>query len=151
MVLTSCSMAEALALASGLATLLSLVTVIADTSSKFVRNVCKASEEIQSYFSELAALKKVLVELDGIIHKPKYEALLVQRGYRTFTCDGVSECRQELELHQEKLQKATSGSIAHVTWNRLRWPFTTAETQKLVDKFHRYQGIFHASLSIQGL
>ena len=145
-------MAEALALASGVASLLSLVVGVTNTSHKFVQNVRHASEEIQSYVMELTNLEKVLRELDNLVNNPKYKVLWAQHGYFLFTDSGVNECRHMLEALQEKLQKVVPGkSKAHKLLNHLRWPFTAVELQRVVDRLHRIQGTFHASLSIQGL
>ena len=145
-------MAEALALASGVASLLSLVVGVTNTSHKFFQNVRHASEEVQSYFLELANLEQVLRELENLVNNSKYKVLWAQHGYFHFTDSGVSECRQMLEALQQKLQKVVPGkSKAHKILNHLRWPFTAGEIQKVVDRLHRIQGTFHASLSIQGL
>ena len=145
-------MAEALALASGVASLLSLVVGVTNTSHEFIQNVRHASGEIQSYFMELTNLEKVLKELDNLVNNPKYKVLWAQHGYFLFTDSGVNECRQLLEALQEKLQKVMPGkSKAHKLLKHLRWPFTAGELQKVIDRLHRIQGTFHASLSIQGL
>ncbi|KAL8699652.1 MAG: hypothetical protein Q9201_005881 [Fulgogasparrea decipioides] len=132
-------MAEALALASGVASLLSLVIGITNTSHKYIRNVRQASGDIQAYFSELSALEKVIIELDRLANTTKYPALWAQRGYFTFTSNAVDECRQMLRLlHENLLHKMTGKVQARATLAYLRWPFTMTETQKLVDKLHRY-------------
>ena len=141
-------MAEALALSSGIASLLTLVNSVTKASCGYVHNVRKASEHIQAFLSELSALESVLVELNALARDSKYQRTWTQRGYLAFTIDGINKCRHELEEVYKKMEYGSKGQ--HV-WNRLRWPFTMGETRKLVDTFHRYQGTFHASLSIQAL
>lgn len=60
-------MAEALGLASSIAGLLSLTIETYRISAKYISGVRNASKLAKALLSELDALKKVLVDLDGLI------------------------------------------------------------------------------------
>jgi hypothetical protein len=60
-------MAEALGIASGIAGLLSLTIETYRISAKYISGVRNASKVVNDLLRELNALKKVLVDLDGLI------------------------------------------------------------------------------------
>jgi Fungal N-terminal domain of STAND proteins len=60
-------MAEALGLAAGIAGLLSLTIETYRISAKYINGVRNASKLVKDLLRELDALKKVLVDLDGLI------------------------------------------------------------------------------------
>ncbi|KAL8686847.1 MAG: hypothetical protein Q9218_006823 [Villophora microphyllina] len=144
-------MAEALAIASGIAALLSLVASITTTSHKYFHHVRQTPVEIRTYFSELSALNNILIELDRLVTTTKYLASWTQRGTLTNISNAIADCRQVLEDLRKKLAPRVIGtSKVRAVWNRLTWPLCMGETQKLVERLHRYQVIFLAPLSIQG-
>lgn len=144
-------MAEAIALASGIAALLTLVGELVDISLKYSRHVRQSSKDIKLYLSELSTLRKILVELDTLAHTPKYAALWAERGFSILTNNGINDCREELETHLKRLSETAGRRGANAAFNRLLWPFRMGETQKLVDTLHRHQSNFQASLSLHGL
>jgi hypothetical protein len=139
-------MAEALGVASGVAGLLSLTITVVDASYRYVSNVRNASKAVQAYFRELSTLKKVLVQLDEVVHNPEITDLLSAR--RSFlSTDGIDDCKSELERLHQKLKKRKADNA----FNRLTWPFAEEDTRKIVEVLHRYQNIFHMALSTDGL
>jgi len=61
------TMAEALGLASSIAGLLSITLETYRISAKYISGVRNASKHVTDLLRELDALKKVLVNLDGLI------------------------------------------------------------------------------------
>jgi hypothetical protein len=140
-------MAEAVALASGIAGLLSLAIEITKISHRYVSSFKGASKAVQSYFRELSALQGSLVQLQRIAEDPENEE---QTGFLRSTV-GVDECHKELDRIRQKLQKRTSDRAFPSTLNRLTWPFVEDETRRLVKTLHRYQALFSSALSADSL
>jgi hypothetical protein len=140
-------MAEAVALASGIAGLLSLAIEITKISHRYVSSFKGASKAVQSYFRELSALQGSLVQLQRIAEDPENEE---QTGFLRSTV-GVDECHKELDGIRQKLQKRTADRAFPSTLNRLTWPFVEDETCRLVKTLHRYQALFSSALSADSL
>jgi hypothetical protein len=140
-------MAEAVALASGIAGLLSLAIEIAKISHRYVSSFKGASKAVQSYFRELSALQGSLIQLQRIAEDPETEE---QTSFLRSTV-GVDECSKELDRIRQRLQKRTADTAFPSTLNRLTWPFMEDETRRLVKTLHRYQNLFSSALAADNL
>jgi hypothetical protein len=140
-------MAEAIALASGVAGLLSLAIQITTISHRYISGFKGASKAVQSLFRELSALQKVLIQLQDIAQNPEYEEFTVHLQASV----GIAECHQELDRIRQKLQKRKADGAVSASLNRLTWPFVEDETQRLVEVLYRYQVTFTSSLFLDTL
>ena len=96
-------------------------------------------------------MKKVLVELDEILQDPVNGVVLAGHGWFELTSAGIGECEEELKRFEKKLRTKVKGGRFHGAVDNLLWPFKEKETKEIVETLHRYRGIFHTSLSLNGL
>lgn len=141
-------MAEALALASGVAGLLSLTLEVYSTSSRYISRVQHASSAVLNVQRELKALKRILAELDWAVEEDEAESLLKSRPAALASIRDAEEYRETLRKLQVKLEKddARTGPLAKL--NAFKWPFTEERTQSILDVLRRHVAVFGQALSI---
>ena len=153
-------MAEAFGVGSGIVGVLSLTIQITQTVVQFGLDWKDAPKEVKSFMSELQSLKTVLSETNTNLLNPDFNnafkgqnpnsVLLSKLGSNaptaTDTSLSIESCKEELTELLAELKKRQD---AHrVGWQRLKGPFLAKNTQKAVDKLHRYCQLFNDMLLI---
>jgi hypothetical protein len=144
-------MAEAAALASGIAGLLSLTITVIDISCGYMSKVNEASKSISMCLEELRCLKNLLNELDELAHSPATMDLFRDRAPALISIVNVGQCQDEINKLRLRLEGKNKGSLLSKYWNRLRWPFAEEEIRGIVERLHGYRDMFHTALSADGL
>lgn len=139
-------MAEVLAIASGIAGLLSLTIEVSRISSTYVKGVKSASESAKGLLQELKVLKQVLFELDNLVAVDDEDIFPV--GPSRLRVQDFEECRKLLEkLRGDLLERLTGNSIS-VKLKALSWPFSEGRTQQMMANLHQHLAIFQNALNI---
>lgn len=144
-------MAEVLAVASGVAGLLSLTIEVYATSARYISAVKNASATINDVLRELKSLKSILTELDKAIEHTESEKGVQDRSSSILSIDNSEEYREVLERLRSKLLKQASQSGFSSKLKNFAWPFSEEKTQRMVEILRRHIGIFTQALTIDTL
>ena len=146
-------MSDPLSVSSGVASLLSLVITVVDTTYQYISSVRKAPAVVNSFFAELKQLQTVLMKFYDLTHDTDQSLLDNPTKKESFILCAMNmdACRADLEAVQRKFNKLTTGHGASKVLNRLIWPFIEDETLQLVEKLHRYGSVFHMALAADDL
>src|SRR5579862_241053 len=144
-------MAEVLALASGIAGLLSLTIEVYSISAKYIGCVKNASAAVNDVLRELKSLKTVLMELDKVTEHIESEKVFQERSSSLLSIDDSEEYREVLERLRVKMLKQASQTGFSAKMKNFAWPFSEERTQRMVDLLRRHVGIFSQALTIDTL
>ena len=144
-------MAEALAIASGIAGLLALTIEVYATSSKYVVGVRGAKAAIQEVLRELRELKIILSKLDSVFEYAADEELAKRKLLSTTAFENADEYLGILETLRQKLQSEAGGNSFSSKVKALKWPFSEEKTKWTVDILKRHVENFRAIMDIDAL
>lgn len=144
-------MAEALAVASGIAGLLSLTIEVYSVSSRYISCVKHASTAILDIQRELKVLKTILSELDKALEATETEELFKNRPSALSSIENTEEYREVLQRLQAKLLKESSTTGFTAKLKSFTWPFSEERTQGILEVLRRHVNAFGQALSIDSL
>ncbi|KAI9888557.1 MAG: hypothetical protein M1814_006827 [Vezdaea aestivalis] len=144
-------MAEAFAIVSGVAGLLTLTIEVYSTSARYISGVRGASTAAQDLLRELKALKKILSDLDDLLEYTEGEEVFRDRPSSLLSTEECDEYREVLERLQSKLQNRGVGGSFKAKLKTLAWPLTEEKTRRTVELLQRHVQIFQNALSIDTL
>jgi hypothetical protein len=143
-------MAEAIGLASSIISLVSLCLTVSQVSYDYISKTRHSSTTISRYLQEILALSSSLLKLQETLALPGVAAAvgtgagkddLLPRGL-------VEESTQELQAIKAKLERKLNGGAGGGRraalggkLDRLTWPFQEKETEEMVAKLSRWNGI----------
>jgi hypothetical protein len=137
---------EGLAIASGVAGLLSLTIEVCRISAKYINGIRGATEAVQALLRELKALEKALMNLDELVESIDDETIFGTRSSALLSVEDAREYREALErLRQKLLERLTSKSFA-AKMKTLTWPFSEETTRGIVGMLHNHLTIFQNAL-----
>jgi hypothetical protein len=141
-------MAEVLAVASGVAGLLSLTIEVYSVSSRYISCVKHASSTVLDVQRELKALKSILSELDKALEHGEAEKLFANRPSALSAIEDAEEYREALRKLQAKLMKESSKTGFSAKLKTFAWPFNEERTQSILAVLRRHVNVFGQALSI---
>lgn len=141
-------MAEVLAVASGIAGLLSLTIEVYSVSSRYISCVQQASRSILDIQRELKVLKTILSELDKALEATEADALFKERPSVLSSIENTEEYREVLQRLQAKLLKESAKTGITAKLKSFTWPFSEERTQGILDVLRRHVNAFGQALSI---
>ncbi|KAI9774836.1 MAG: hypothetical protein M1840_000052 [Geoglossum simile] len=141
-------MAEVLAIASGIAGLLSLTIEVYSISARYISCVKNASSAVGDVLRELKSLKTILTELDKVTEHMESEKVFQERSSSLLSVDDSEEYREVLERLRVKMLKQASQTGFSAKMKNFAWPFSEERTQCMVDLLRRHVGIFGQALTI---
>jgi hypothetical protein len=131
-------MAEAIGIASGIAGLIAASAKIIELSYKLVTDISSAHKTQKQFLPELSALNEVLLHSDEVLQRSGTTKLrsgdISQRV--------ISDCRRELDVLRDKLQKPTPSIF---------WPIKEKTLRKHVEDLQRFRSVFSHFISAQTL
>ena len=138
-------MAEPFSLAASIAGLISLGVEITQITRRYVHGVRRASKDVKEFLHELAALVKILRQLDHLLSRDRNgEANFDQTSVLFKTHDA---CRKELTAVRSKLLSRSRG---HNIIRALTWPLVKKDHQQTIATIHRCIQTFQFALTIDG-
>lgn len=144
-------MAEVLAVASGIAGLLSLTIEVYSVSSRYISCVRQASRSILDIQRELKVLKTILSELDKALEATDADELFKDRPSALSSLENTEEYKEVLQRLQAKLLKESSKTGFTAKLKSFTWPFNEERTQAILDVLRRHVNAFGQALSIDSL
>lgn len=144
-------MAEALALASGVAGLLALTIQVYATSSKYVTDVRSAKGTVQQLLRELRELKIVLTKLDSIFEYSADDETAKKRPMATTAFQDADDYVSILETLRKTLESEAGGNSFSSKVKALKWPFSVEKTKATINDLRRHVENFRAIMDVDAL
>ncbi len=135
-------MAEPFSIATGIASLISVITGITKVTCTYVYEARNASKKARELDQTLAALATVLEQLEILLKKETSGSLVFKQTSVLFL--NYNLCKATLEEIRSKLEAPFRHSVASLVW-----PFREREHQKTVADIHLLMQIFHYALDVE--
>ena len=145
-------MADPISVASSIAGLISLADVVFRLVFKYARSAINAKEEVKTLTDEIQTLAGALQSLRLLAGGLEAEGHSFDPTIRTFHLGTLSSTLSRLHQRVEKAYtKFESGSKMQQRLQQLKWPFSTGETQELLQDLQRHKSTISLALSADSL
>lgn len=140
---------DPLSIAASVAGLVSLSIEAGKIFGEYYMSAKNAPRAIQDIKTELESLSIILERLELLLRSEKI-------GCNSFSFDNSSVLTTALVSCETKIRETTSkleppkDSSASRMWERLKWPFSENEVEKLLKTLRRYIHTFQFSLTVEG-
>jgi hypothetical protein len=144
-------MAEALGIASAIASLVTIVGQIAKLSYGFLNDVRNASKLQKAYLQEVSALTDILLRFDQIFEvADSYNYLTIRPS--SISVNILNNCQDDLKSLKEKLERRSKGDgrMERLKW-AFAWPFEEKGIKTHINILHKYRDIFSDALTADAL
>ena len=138
-------MAEPISLAASIGGLISLSIEITQIARKYFHGVRRASTDVKEFLQELAALVKILRQLEGLLHRDRFDEANFDQTSVLFLTHNA--CRKELTAIRSRLLSRSRG---HRILRALTWPLVKKEHQQTIAAIYRWVQTFQFALTIDG-
>ncbi|KAG8525700.1 uncharacterized protein KY384_000460 [Bacidia gigantensis] len=141
-------MAEALAVSSAIASLVTIVGQVSKLSYGFLSDVRNASKSQKMFLREVSALTEVFLRMEGALDVEQLDLLRPSSGLRT----ALEDCQGLLLSLRRSLEKATEAESRVARFkSSVRWPFDEKEVKGTVERLRRYRDVMVASMATDTL
>ena len=142
-------MTEVLAIASGVAGLLSLTIQVYQTTATYVDTVQRAPKAVKVLLQELQSLEQGLRDLTELSESTHEKDPGTQtRLSRMLSSESAEQYRSALKTLNHDLKKRTPGKSKR---SRLMWPISEERVRRDLDILQRYHETIHRALQIDTL
>lgn len=140
---------DPLSVAASVAGLMTLSIEVVHVISDYYKSTKNAPRDVQEIKNELESLSIILERLELVLRSDKIR-------YNSFSFDtssvlttALNSCEQKIREISSKLKPPKDSSASRV-WERLKWPFSEKEVQKLLEILRRCILTFQFSLTVEG-
>ena len=141
-------MAEALAIAAGIAGLIGLTIEVFGISYKYVHGVRDASSSARQLLLELGDLQTVLLRIEQAAKQTDELEVFGDAGSCLLSVKESNEYIGLLQNIRDKLQQRQTPSSFRNNLKTLTWPFSEKETLALANSLHRHLEIYNIALTV---
>jgi Fungal N-terminal domain of STAND proteins len=125
---------EAVGAAASVVTLIELAAKIGSACVHYSRAVKDAAKDISRLQKEVTSLQHLLEQVKQLLDVPDTTGLATSREMK----DGIEACETELQALNRKLTpKKTRKAASWFSSRALRWPFETADVDKILYQIDR--------------
>jgi ankyrin repeat domain-containing protein 50 len=140
---------DPLSVAASAAGLMSLCIGIVHVVGNYYTSAKNAPTDIQGLRSELAYLSTILERLEYVLRSDSIRCNSVSFDTSSVLITALNSCEKQIREVSSKLERR-KGSNASRMLERLKWPFSEKEVQKLLEVLRRYSLTFQFSLTVEG-
>ena len=140
---------DPLSIATGVAGLVALGAEVIKIIEEYYTSAKNAPKEIRDIKTELKSLSMVLQRLEQVLRSDKIGSNSVSFDTSSVLATALISCESKIREVTAKLKRPNDSSTARI-WERLKWPFSEKEVQKLLETLRRYIHTFQFSLTIEG-
>ena len=145
------SMAEVLAIASGIAGLVSLTIEVYGISYRYINGVRNANSSARRFLEELKNSETVLLRIEELLKDNDQVEVFGESGSCLLSIRKSNEYIDLLHNVRDKLEQRQTGSSMWDGMKSLTWPFSEKETSALADSLHRHLEIYNNALTVDNL
>jgi hypothetical protein len=140
---------DPISVAASVAGLLSLTIKVSQILNEQVHTLKNALKDATKLLDELEALRQVLTSLEQFLASQSSEG----RSFKetSVLINAIQGCKTQISTVKLRLEKFVGKHGLAQMIERGKWYYEHGEHQELIQTLHRYLGIFHVSLSIDGM
>ena len=138
---------DPLSIAAGIAGLLSLTLQVSKGIKTFAAAAIHERRDVHNLVGEIESIHSVLEELFSFLKGPQVNAIVFQHSSALQIA--METCTRTIEDLQKRLQKLEAGRLAR-SLERLKWPFSEKENQKVLETLGRCAATFQFALTVEG-
>lgn len=140
---------DPLSVAASVAGLMSLSIEVVHAVSEYYKSAKNAPSDIEGIKSELESLSIILERLELVLRSDKIRSNSSSFDTSSVLTTALNSCEKTIREISSKLGRPKDSSVSRV-WERLKWPFSEKEVQKLLEVLHRHILTFQFSLTVEG-
>ena len=134
-------------MAASVAGLVSLTLSVSSTIGSYCKSVKNAQKDVQTVAQELASMHDLLRQLDELLRSQQLKTKFFEST--SVLATAISVYSRNIQKISSKLQKLESDGLASI-WEKLKWPFSEKEMQKILATLRSCAATFQFSLTIEG-
>ena len=138
---------DPLSMAAGVAGLVSLTLDVSTTIGSYCKSVKNARKDVQELAQELASMHSLLHQFGEFLRSQQLKTKSFESA--SVLATAIAVCRNNVRKISSKVQKLESDGLASL-WEKLKWPFSEKEMQKILTTLRRCAATFQFSLTIEG-
>jgi benzoyl-CoA reductase/2-hydroxyglutaryl-CoA dehydratase subunit BcrC/BadD/HgdB len=136
---------ETVGAAAGVAAAIELAAKIGSACGQYLVAVKHAAKDINRLQKEVKELQGVLEQVNRLLDGPDATRLAASRAIR----DGIETCKSELQALNQKLSPSkTRKLMSRVNIQALKWPFQTADVDKILHQLERCKQSISLALQV---
>lgn len=140
---------DPLSIAASVAGLVSLGAEAIKIIGEYYTSAKNAPKDIRNIKTELESLSIILQRLELLLRSGKTGSNSFSFDTSSVLATALISCESKIREVTAKLERPKDGSAARM-WERLKWPFSEKEVQKLLETLQRYIHTFQFSLTVEG-
>ena len=140
---------DPLSIAASVASLICLGAEAIQIIGKYYISVKHAPKDIRDIKTEMESLSIILQRLELLLRSDKIGSNSVSFDTSSVLATALISCETKIREITAKLERPKEGGAARV-WERLKWPFSEKEVQKLLKTLRSYIHTFQFSLTVEG-
>ena len=134
-------------MAASVAGLVGLTLKVSSTIGSYCKSVKNARKDVQEVAQELENMQDLLHQLRELLRSQQLKTKFFEST--SVLATAITVCGNNVESIFSKVQKLESDGLASL-WEKLKWPFTEKEMQKILATLQRCAATFQFSLTIEG-
>ena len=138
---------DPLSIAASVANLVSLTFDVSSTIGSYCKSVKNARKDVQEVAQELASMQNVLNHLGELLRSQQLKAKFFEPT--SVLATAVMVCGKNVQRISSKVQNLESDRLAGF-WEKLKWPFSEKDMQKILTTLRGCAATFQFSLTIEG-
>lgn len=140
---------DPLSIATSVAGLVSLGAEAIGIIGEYYTSMKNAPKDIRDIKTEMESLSIILQRLELLLRSDKFGGTSGSFDTSSVLATALISCETKIREVTARLGRPKEGSAARV-WERLKWPFSEKEVQKLLETLRRYIHTFQFSLTVEG-
>ena len=138
---------DPISMAASVAGLVSLTIKVSSTVGSYCKSVKNARKDVQEVGEELESMHDVLHQLDEFLRSQQLKTKFFEPT--SVLATAITICGDTVTKISSKVQKLESNGLASM-WERLKWPVSEKEMQRILATLRRCAATFQFSLTIEG-
>ena len=134
-------------MAASVAGLVSLTLKVSSTIGSYCRSVKNARKDVHEVAQELASMLNLLHQLLEFLRSQQLKTKFFEST--SVLATAITVCGNNVQRISSRVQKLDSDGLASI-WEKLKWPFSEKEMQKILATLRSCAATFQFSLTIEG-
>ena len=134
-------------MAASVAGLVSLTFKVSSTIGSYCKSVKNARKDVQEVAQELTSMLNLLNQLLEFLRSQQLKTKFFEST--SVLATAITVCGNNVQKISSKVQKLDSDGLASI-WEKLKWPFSEKEMQKILVTLRSCAATFQFSLTIEG-
>ena len=138
---------DPLSLAASVAGLIGITWKVSRAVGSYCKLAKDTRKDVLQISQELISMRDVLCQLDEFLRSHQLKTNIFEKN--SVLANALDVCGDNIERISSKIQNLEHDGTARI-WEKLKWPFSEREIQKVLVTLQRCAATFQFALSIEG-